>query len=141
MGWNDENGFPQKNTPCFYGKPGDLLWVREFWDERHFPETHFAYRANDPKGESILSAIYEWKDPITMPRRASRITLKIEEVRVERVQEITEYDAIAEGFVSDWDNTGYSAANRFAEIWDDIYPDNNFDSNPYCWVIVFSLCV
>ena len=113
------------NVPCPYGQVGDRLWVRETWaelgwyenasdvvhliddregDERYIIyaeecQTTFEWRGEDGEIE-YTKAGYErshWKPSIHMPRWASRITLEITEVRVERVQEITEEDAIAEG--------------------------------------------
>ena len=76
---------------CPYGKPGDVLWVRETWasdDGRSF-----WYRAD---GETYNAGL-PWKPSIHMPRLATRITLEIESVRVERLQDISEEDAKAEG--------------------------------------------
>lgn len=99
---------------CPYGAPGDRLWVRETWTEFYASsrgathETGVRYKADG--GERILSvptARYgasltdddrlAWRPSIHMPRWASRITLEITDVRVQRVQEISEEDAIAEG--------------------------------------------
>lgn len=96
---------------CPYGQPGDRLWVRETWGysaklpmSAHstkddwtwiaYPELR-AYKADAPKGN------WCWKPSIHMPRWASRITLKVTGVRVERVQEISNGDAMAEG-VYEW---------------------------------------
>ncbi len=75
-----------------------------------------------------------------MEIRDAETRLKIEEIRVEKLQKITEADAVAEGFVSDWDNAGFSAVNLFADVWDDIYGEGSFDSDPFVWVIIFSRC-
>jgi len=78
-----------------YGQPGDRLWVRETWAPAHFTMEHpnYAYRAD---GEFL--GIKKWRPLIHMPQSASRFTLEITNVRVERVQDISEEDAIAEGF-------------------------------------------
>ncbi|HYG23222.1 MAG TPA: hypothetical protein VEH04_10605 [Verrucomicrobiae bacterium] len=95
-------------VPCPYGQPGDRLWVKETWRvhggreyeyQQHQPSV--IYRADadyDPLrvGESVSA---EWRKSIFMPRWASRITLEITSVRVERLQEITPEDAIAEGVI------------------------------------------
>lgn len=86
---------------CPHGRPGDLLWVRETWQKsgmgwgNDLPVGKIHYRATDA-GE-WKSYWGGWKPSIHMPRWASRITLRIESVRVERLQAITEADAIAEG--------------------------------------------
>src|SRR5688572_17762651 len=78
---------------CPYGAPGGL-WVKEtFYDEIKGNEHFVAYRATNAHGDGGL----KWKPAIFMPRWASRITLEITDVRVERLQDITEADAKAEG--------------------------------------------
>lgn len=81
-------------TRCPYGQPGDRLWVREAFCAFDIGRVH--YRADFAPGddESV------WKSPIFMPRWASRLTLEITDVRVERVQSISEADALAEGITS-----------------------------------------
>lgn len=97
---------------CRYGQPGDRLWVRETWAHAPIRESDggqgekmgVIYRAD---GDSALDAIPDewdfmgkWKPSIHMPRWASRITLRITDVRAERLQDIREHDAIAEGATS-----------------------------------------
>jgi len=78
---------------CPYGQPGDRLWVREAWAPREIdPEcTTAAYRATDDECNG------PWKPSIHMPRWACRMELEIISVRVERLQDISEADAVAEG--------------------------------------------
>jgi len=86
---------------CPYGGPGDRLWVRETWqhedgncdDPKCGNRDHIYYRATDPAPETFAS----WRPSICMPRWASRIELEVTEVRVQRVQEISEKDAWQEG--------------------------------------------
>jgi hypothetical protein len=113
-GWSDAHGwcwgeeeYPEEGTigvACPYGQPGDTLWVRETWaaapihdDTRPAEIVRWAgeplwYRAT---GESNMRG--RWRPSIHMPRWASRLTLRVTEVRVERVQAITEADVRAEG--------------------------------------------
>ena len=83
---------------CPYGKIGDRLWVRETWSHgcNDFGTNRFTvhYRADglDHKG-------HRWSPSIFMPRKRSRITLEITDIRVERIQDISEQDAIAEGVI------------------------------------------
>ena len=138
---------------CPYGAPGDRLWVRETclpdpprdgsWDDcmydgdqlyrnlsvipenyRH-PE-HVIYRAAWT-GDDL-----RWLPSIHMPRWASRITLEVADVRVQRVQEISEGDCLAEG-------CGAKDRRVFAELWDSINAKRGFgwEANPWVWAITF----
>lgn len=140
---------------CPYGRPGDLLWVRETWASHksldgtkpsEFPnaEAPLSYRADgihQPKRG-------RWRPSIHMPRWASRISLKVTAVRAERVQDISEDDALAEGVSSDdprcdlIDPPPYSyARTNFALLWDKINEGRGYswESNPWVWVIEFAL--
>lgn len=105
-GFCSHNDVCGERIRCPYGKPGDRLWVRETWAvEDCFdswkpsdlkPNIPVAYRANRPSDTSV-----KWRPSIFIPRWASRITLEITNVRVERLQDISEEDARAEGVASD----------------------------------------
>ena len=96
-GWyfEDEHGHFYKTVEvCPYGKSGDLLWVREaFQYVDTYPEPDvfgpYLYKANGDRGK--------FRSPIHMPKSASRLTLEITDIRVERLQDITDEDAVAEG--------------------------------------------
>lgn len=81
-------------VPCPYGAAGDLLWVRETWLE---DGERVHYRADTADMEGAAKMLGGWLPSIFMPRRHSRITLRITEVRVQRLMDISEADAIAEG--------------------------------------------
>ena len=140
---------------CPHGQPGDRLWVRETWGRIHpgalskldpDPKSTFwriAYRADGETVPSMEEHGEKWKPSIFMPEFASRITLEIESVRVDRVQEITEEDAKAEGvefmrFHPDSDET-LSSRDLFEILWDSINLERGFgwESNPWVWVITF----
>lgn len=118
-----------ENGLCPYGYSGDRLWVRETFQSYG---DGFAYRATP-----VIPDNRNWKPSIFMPRSASRITLEITNVRVERLNEITEMDAEAEG-VYVWSDSGNPAIWKFHCLWDDIngkkYP---WSSNPWVWVVEF----
>lgn len=118
-------------------QPGDRLWVREtFYNEAVFGEPPvWIYRADTP--DYPLPCGSKWKPSIFMPRAASRILLEVTDVRFERLNDISEHDAEQEGFVSDWAESGFSAVNSFAELWDDINGEGSFDSDTFVWVITF----
>jgi len=134
---------------CPYGQPGDRLWVRETW--MPFTEAgvllHEAiYKATD-KPESDEGAPLRWRPSIFMPRWASRITLEIIDVRVERVQEISLNDCESEG--SEYCLNGkydFSIVNEppylanYHRLWDSINAKRGYgwDVNPFCWVVEFT---
>lgn len=125
-----------------FGKPGDRLWVRETWREvgsammadGTIPQDRCEcrYRADDLDDGP-------WRPSIHMPRWACRLVLRVERVRVERVQDISEEDAEAEGV----DVTPYSdmyASEVFSGLWNEIYPGGfNWGCNPWVWVCGFSV--
>lgn len=139
----------QEEQPCYlnpYGQPGDVLWVRETWADLRgmgFGK-EFAYRADSWCGDHEdsdsmrcrLDYGVKWKPSIHMPRKAARLFLEITDIKVERVQDIDDDDAIDEG-VGGNINEGPTAA--FAELWDTINAKRGYswESNPWCWVIEF----
>lgn len=148
VGYDHRNGTgePLRYIKCPYGQPGDRLWVKEAWqDEFNYgKEKHKTiYRATDRGivfgGLELISI--KWKSPRFMPRLASRITLEIVSIRVERVQEISEEDAIAEGISKEaFPIDGlYFATQLYAEVWDSLNAKRGYgwDQNPWVWVIEF----
>ncbi len=110
--WNGEHERVGVRQECPYGVAGDLLWVRETWAKAPtLNPLEYHYRADRPDYEleqerearrlapklSKQYSEWRWRPSIHMPRRASRITLRVTSVRVERLQEIGEDDAKAEG--------------------------------------------
>lgn len=124
---------------CRIGNVGDRLWVRETWQsgEVALNEPRGAvYRATDPDWETMEG--WKWKPSIHMPRWASRITLEITGVRVERLRDISEKDALADG---GW---AYKACPihknpqaSFFQLWRSIYGIAALDNNPWVWVVEF----
>jgi hypothetical protein len=138
---------------CPYGKPGDRLWVRETWayerDGTGCPDdTGILYRATDPGWDDEETGL-RWRPSIYMPRRASRILLEITDIRVQRLQEISEEDARAEGIDDDAaDKVLMMAeamnqreprpfASAFETLWEDINGTNSWAANPRVWVVAF----
>jgi hypothetical protein len=121
---------------CPYGVPGDVLWVKETF--KAFTQQRVEYRADYPSLESTTG----WTPSIFMPRWASRLTLEVTEVRVERLQEISEEDARAEGVTSERGAVGQSVRpgprEAFAALWDSINGERcPWASNPWVWVVGF----
>lgn len=157
---------------CPLGKPGDRLWVRETWgmsvrrDGAGGTGEFITHKADDPDAIYCSAACgtnipIKWHPSIHMPRWASRITLEITDVRVERVQDITEEDAVREGIISTWSNYGHmssdprklfiafsekdggysSAKEAYENLWNFMYSKRGFgwDANPWVWVISFKV--
>ena len=118
---------------------GDILWVRETWSKDENGE--YVYRTNygTTEDDSFPPSMFKWKPSIHMPREAARIFLKVTNVRVERLQDITEEEAIKEGAKAYGPNncSGTSARIAFAEIWDKTATEHEWRTNPWVWVIEF----
>lgn len=135
---NYNQGDKNPKVKCPYGQPGDLLWVRE----------SFA-KATDPDGDDLYyykadrrHADGKWKPSIHMPKAAARIWLRVKDVRVERVQDITEGDAIKEGIKPEFDYLHNSYENltpkcSFMTLWRKINGRESWDANPWVWVVEF----
>jgi hypothetical protein len=126
---------------CPYGQPGDLLYVRESFATAGWKaETvYMADYPGDPKGMG-------WTPSIHMPLWASRITLEITDIRVERLQDISEGDAIAEGVGEHWicsdsmpchSGLNYNPLSRFKDLWQSINGPESWDANPWVWAVEF----
>lgn len=138
-------------------QPGDILYVRETFIQA---AAHtFWYKADD---KSWMSKDLLWKPSIHMPKEAARIWLKVADVRVERLQEITEEQACMEG-TDPWDEACYenngwhptlsdpdsggnpNMIDGFHKLWDSTIKKNDLDryswnANPWVWVIEFERC-
>lgn len=171
--WYSVNHPPILNA-CPYGKLDDRLWVRETWRCNHIGGMRIEYKAGGAclefedwpddvappyikpdapsqikrttqqlAGEKIPDA---WRPSIHMPRWASRLTLRVESVQVERLQEITEEDADREGCHADDfrpdPNTEYASSREvFAALWDKLNanrPGCSWADSPWVWVVSFS---
>lgn len=141
---------------CPYGHPGDRLWVKET-HARHPQFAEVAYRADGEEFEDADGFTWhpKWTPSIFMPRALCRIILEITDIRVERVQDITNDEAIAEGAyevrkVGDdiahatWTMDGLdwrydTPREAFAATWDSLYAARSlgWDVNPWVWVVTF----
>lgn len=157
---------------CPYGQPGDRLWVRETGrgEELDSGIDGVRYQADDffrpiddtrsaainwlklntyarlsAEGSALGSQLGRWVPSIHMPRWASRITLEVTGVRVERLQDISEADARAEGVtIEEQHTTGYCAGEylppsirAYRDLWESINGAGSWDANPWVWVIEF----
>jgi len=110
-----------------YGKPGDRLWVRETFARSM--GKGYLYRATD--GDLGPYHATGWKPSIHMPRIASRILLEVVSVRVERLNNISEADAVAEGV------TGMDPVLQYAKLWETINGTGSWNKNQWVWVVEF----
>lgn len=152
--WGDEEGEAQARCP--YGQPGDRLWVREAWSHDAESLDQCRASAEDAMGGGAYGPYYRatevapdtlsWKPSIHMPRWASRITLLITSVRVERLQDISEADALTEGIVATRSGYGlpegshYHAADpriSYWSLWEAINGPGSVEANPWVWAVAF----
>lgn len=134
-----------RNSP--HGKPGDRIWVRETWAEAgasapdlklyraNYPDHVPSHYENVPPADEI-----RWTPSIHMPRWASRITLEITGVRVERLRDISEQCAQAEGATpATYAITPPDAIYRvgYRHLWESLYGEESWQANPWVWVIGF----
>jgi hypothetical protein len=110
---------------CPYGKPGDILWVRETWcrGKARNGDNKTIYRADI---ETNLQPIHDWKPSIHMPKEYARLFLNVKNAGVEKLQDITEEDAKAEGFSRGYQSTETSspagtAKQAFMWTWQSLY--------------------
>jgi hypothetical protein len=142
---------------CPFGRPGDRLWVRETFCMAGEHGSYDAAPADGrPRWPDSLPTIHRcfyrateqgvdfdhgegWKPSIHMPRWASRITLEIVSIRVERLHEITRGDCMAEGCPFPNIARETSPQQWFADLWKTINtkPGKTWDDNPWVWVIEF----
>ena len=173
--WRAVDGTPNAETDMApsprgpFGVPGDTLWVREAWSlppsalsiyYREGCARLLSSRDASANMESVNAWVKKlsrvagpsvWAPSIHMPRWAARTVLDVLEVRVERLQDMSEEDALAEGFVpfkhidtdqpfggGDWrTNRTHPCTLAFAATWDAIYPTMSWASNPWVWVVRF----
>jgi hypothetical protein len=131
-----------KHNLCPLGKVGDRLYVRETFKTGVCTESTIAYKATH-KPSDLEEGWYEeikWTPSIHMPRRYSRITLEITDVRVERLKDAGDTEFKAEGYPLERELTGGSMDPFcwFRNLWDSVSPTNfKYEDNPWVWVIEF----
>lgn len=162
FGLQDQNSRGLRWWRCPHGAPGDRLWVREAWqsdvEDGHLKPSEipkgrpFFYAAGGSKDAGTLAVpCTGYRPSIHMPRWASRIALQITDVRVERLNDISEADALAEG-IWQWPDGRFSehdaplSANELAAtdpvaayraLWESINGPGAWDANPWVWAITF----
>lgn len=133
---------------CPFGAVGDRIWVRETWAEAvagapdlklyraNYPEHVPTHYENVPPADEI-----RWTPSIHMPRWASRLTLEITGVRVEQLRDLSEDDAKSEGITPPSGGVlpGWEYRINFRDLWMSIYGADNWEANPWVWVIEFKV--
>lgn len=133
---------------CPYGQPGDRLWVREAWSIDPHPGPNYSGGLRSPDGGEVMYRATDgwhgpWRPSIHMPRWASRLTLEITGVRVERLKEIGAADAMEEGVAVHADHynkpIGHpcSPVMAYRDLWEYINGPGSWDANPWVWVVEF----
>jgi hypothetical protein len=149
-------GAPAVRHYCPQGDPGDRLWVRETIELRTMQGNSFPSPVYSADGAHVMdgekkASNHEFmrrrvRPSIHMPRWASRITLEITDVRVERLQDISEEDAKAEGIEQigcNWRNyldgadSMTSPIHSYRTLWESINGAGSWDANPWVWCITF----
>jgi len=125
---------------CPFGQPGDRLWMRETWCDDWEKSRGIVYRADGGLDADMSDAGCTWRPSIHMPRRASRITLEIGGVRVQRLQDISRGDAMDEG--CPFQNLNVDAARTdpvgwFRNLWESLHGASAWDANPWVWALEF----
>lgn len=138
---------------CPYGEVGDYLWVKETFQTGEFACNEprgFVYRATELDWETCEG--WKWKPSIFMPRAASRISLEITGMQIERLQDITGEDCVAEGIPLENHKCGCERCATtselctatqsdlvmaYQELWDSINGKGSWAKNPYVWVLEF----
>lgn len=148
--WWTRDDRPCHQFKCPYGKPGDLLWARETWQALSFgdyqPTKHHVadvrFAATDALGSTDKDVRgYSWRPAIHMPRWASRITLELTGVKIERLNDISKQDVIAEG-ITERDGAPIEDAvcgwhEPYAALWEKLNGPGSWEDNPWVWALEF----
>lgn len=140
FGINEYSGSIQYAKPQY--QPGDILYVRETWGHPISlnSDKQYVFRADKIAESGFKNDSHIWHPSIHMPKEAARIWLKVTDVRVKRLQDMTDDDAEAEGC---YDYT--STVLGFPDVWDSTIKKSDldrygWDANPWVWVIEFERC-
>lgn len=154
---SDEPG----SIKCPYGKAGDILWIRETFQHVDIPDdfTGYVYKIPGGKDWEMANEEWTWKPGIHMPKEACRLFLLIKDIRVERLHDITQKDAKLEGATQGIFRDGPNVIKKqfqlethckgspigtygdgFKFLWMQINGPDNWNLNPWVWVITFEQC-
>jgi hypothetical protein len=146
LAWRDPlaggpgDGLEQRPSPWQRVQPGDRLWVREAWSPH--PDGVMAhgavYRLGHEEEAKAGPGIERWRSPIHMPRWASRLTLTVTDVRVQRVHDMLLNDYEAEGVVDRPMSTD-EGIRAFSTLWDGLHGPGAWDANPHVVALTFTV--
>lgn len=124
--------------------PGDILYIRETWSPVFIRPRRYLYKVECKEGENLP---IKWHPSIHMPKEAARIWLKVTDVRVERLQDITSEQISREGVEVEYPHVlnGEEKRYAFSTLWNSTIKKSDIDrygwsANPYVWVIEFERC-
>ena len=116
---------------------GEIIYVKETWG---FDKNNWLYEADFSDTDLIkLKHLLIWHPSIHMKEKTARIFLKVVDIRVEKVQDITDEQAKAEGIVVVTNKSGMMHIVGFGILWNSIYPENDWAKNPWVWVYELEL--
>lgn len=134
-----------KVVRCPYGQPGDLLWVRETWTDKYPPAVYY-------KASCTEDPFVKWRSSSHLPKKLARTWLQVQEIRLARIHDITDKDAIEEGIEScicsgqewylDYRFNIFSNARpyfSFRSLWIKNYGEENWYTNPWVWVVKYKI--
>jgi hypothetical protein len=122
---------------CRYA-PNDVMWVKETFCNFH---DGIIYKIDGKHNSIVDNYTYKWKSPLFMPRSAARLFLVVTDVRIEKLNDITAEDCIAEGILdSGWIYLRDSHIKwEYTKLWESINGDGSWNANPWVFVISFSV--
>lgn len=135
-----------KLAKCPYGKKGDIIYGKETF--AYLIDDEILYKASEDGNLFSKDPLFKWKPSLFMPKKASRIWLQITDIRVERLLDVSEKDAIAEGveefggFYRNYQTPdvfpgSFSAMDSYFSLWNSINGKDSHRINPWVWVVEF----
>ncbi len=130
-----DNAKPEMPDLCPY-QVGQKIFCKETFSDERFGES-LIYKCADVRKEKVS----HWRTASNMKQEHSRLTPLIKEIRVERLAEISEEDAIAEGVMNHLRIVHYNPVEYFRQLWNATHkkPEEKFETSPFCWVVSFEV--
>ena len=129
-GWQVDGVFTNESKPPY--QVGEVVYVKEAWCESYFGKP-ICYKAD---GKESPGPKGFWRSPMFLKAVNARYFIKITDVRVERLQEITPHDCILEGIIEEYGD-GLALRDKFESLWDSLNSKYPWEINPWVWVYSF----